>query len=55
MQKIRELKLLNFFFKNKYFYRNAGKNVNCLLVGNKCDLEKERKITYEAGFELGKL
>ena len=33
---------------------NSDKNIKIILVGNKCDLEKERKISYEEGENLKK-
>jgi GTPase SAR1 family protein len=36
-----------------YLYvRNASKNVIKILIGNKCDLEEKREITYDEGKEL---
>ncbi len=32
--------------------KNANKNVYKFLVGNKCDLEEQRKISYEQGKEF---
>lgn len=32
--------------------KNANKNVYKFLVGNKCDLEEKRQISYEQGKEL---
>ena len=32
--------------------KNANKNVYKFLVGNKCDLEEDRKISYEQGKEF---
>ena len=32
--------------------KNASKNVYKILIGNKSDLEKERKVTYEQGAEF---
>ena len=29
--------------------KNANKNVYKLLIGNKCDLEDKRKVTYQEG------
>ena len=34
--------------------KNASKNVYKILVGNKCDLENERKIKYEQGEEFAR-
>ena len=34
--------------------KNAPKNVYKILVGNKCDLENERKIKYEQGEEFAR-
>lgn len=34
--------------------RYATENVNRLLVGNKCDLEAQRKVTFDEGSEMGK-
>lgn len=32
--------------------QNAAENVNRILIGNKCDMEDARKVTYEAGKSL---
>ena len=32
--------------------KNANKNVYKLLIGNKCDLEDKRKVTYQEGKDL---
>ena len=32
--------------------KNANKNIFKLLVGNKCDLENDRKVTYQEGKEF---
>ena len=32
--------------------KNANKNVYKLLIGNKCDLEDKRKVTYQEGKEF---
>jgi small GTP-binding protein len=32
--------------------KNANKNVYKILIGNKCDLEDKRKISYEQGKEF---
>ena len=32
--------------------KNANKNVYKLLIGNKCDLESERKVSYQEGKEF---
>jgi len=34
--------------------RFATENVNKLLIGNKCDLEEKREVSYEEGLELAK-
>ena len=34
--------------------RFARENVNKLLIGNKCDLEEKREVSYEEGMELAK-
>jgi GTPase SAR1 family protein len=33
-------------------FRNASKNVYKILIGNKCDLEEKRKVSYEQGKEF---
>ena len=38
----------------EYVQREAGKNISIILVGNKCDLENERKISKEKGQEKAK-
>jgi hypothetical protein len=35
--------------KIKLNFRNASKGVYKILIGNKCDLEDKRKISYEQG------
>ena len=30
-------------------HKNADPNVNCILVGNKCDLADQRAVTHEEG------
>jgi Ras-related protein Rab-1A len=32
----------------------ATENVNKLLIGNKCDLEEDRQVSYDEGMELAK-
>jgi GTPase SAR1 family protein len=32
--------------------KNANKNVYKILIGNKCDLEEKRKVSYEQGKEF---
>jgi hypothetical protein len=39
------------YIQNRY----AQENVNRLLVANKCDAADKRKVTYEEGFELGRI
>jgi Ras-related protein Rab-1A len=41
-------------YKGFLMNRFANEGVNKLLVGNKCDLETKRKVSYEEGAELGK-
>ena len=36
----------------KQLEKNANKNVYKLLIGNKCDLEDKRKVTYQEGKEF---
>ena len=38
----------------EYVQKEAGKNISIILVGNKCDLENERKISKEKGQEKAK-
>ena len=38
----------------EYVQREAGKNISIILVGNKCDLENERKISKVKGQEKAK-
>ena len=38
----------------EHVQKEAGKNISIILVGNKCDLENERKITKEKGQEKAK-
>ena len=38
----------------EYLQKEAGKNISIILVGNKCDLENERKIKKEKGQEKAK-
>ena len=38
----------------EYVQREAGKNISIILVGNKCDLENERKISKAKGQEKAK-
>lgn len=33
-------------------HNSASKEVNCLLIGNKCDLEDQREVTYMEGKAL---
>lgn len=30
-------------------YKNSEKNVTIMLIGNKCDLESQKKVDYEKG------
>lgn len=32
--------------------QNAAENVNRILIGNKCDMDEQRKVTYDAGKSL---
>lgn len=34
------------------FNRNASKNVYKILIGNKCDLEEKRQVTFDQGKEM---
>ncbi len=37
---------------NNLFCRNASKNVYKILIGNKCDLEEKRQVTYDQAKEM---
>ena len=38
----------------KEIEKNATENVNKILVGNKCDMNDKRRISYDEGAKLGR-
>lgn len=47
-----EKSFMNITRWNSKIRENADKNVNKILIANKCDLEEKRKVTRERGEEL---
>lgn len=46
---------MNLKKKKKKFVRYASDSVNRMLIGNKCDMNERRAVSYEEGLELGNI